>query len=484
MAPVTDQRPLNEVARHVIVPAGIASTGWPQVRNTCRNLGWRFDRWQAGAGWLILAKDAEGQYAADTIVISIPRQCGKTFLVACIVFALCLIRPNLTVVWTAHRKTTAVETFESLAGMAVMPRVAPYIEKVLNARGSEKIVFTNGSRILLGARETGFGRGIPNVGVIVADEAQILTESFMEDMAATQNTVDNPLFFMMGTPPRPQDNGEVFASMRQEAIDGEVDDTCYIEFSAPEKARDDPMNPDYIAEANPSFPHRTSWRALMRLRKKLKNLAAWCREALGIWDEVVVDKPVLTQSFWGTLTADGPDHHVAPNGIGVDMGHGGDISVTGCWFGGDDGDTAHLELLWAGTDIDACITFLARAAGRRIEVLIDDLSPAAQMIPDLVVRRVNVRRGTTRDMVKACQRFESRGRARQLSHTGQELVTKALLDARKRKIGDAGGWGFDRRNPESVIHPIVGTALALLAGTETHRPKTSDPKRVRKAVMG
>ncbi|WP_409430556.1 terminase large subunit domain-containing protein [Mycobacterium sp. SMC-16] len=480
MAPVTDQRPLHEVARHVVVPAGVASTGWPQVRNTCRNLGWRFDRWQAGAGWLILAKDASGHYAADTIVISIPRQCGKTFLVACIVFALCLIRPNLTVVWTAHRKTTAVETFESLAGMAVMPRVSPYIENVHRARGSEQIVFSNGSRILLGARETGFGRGIPNVGVIVADEAQILTEAFMEDMAATQNTVDNPLFFMMGTPPRPQDNGEVFAAMRQEAIDGEVDDTCYIEFSAPEKARNDPMNPEYIAEANPSFPHRTSWRALMRLRKKLKNIHAWCREALGIWDEVIVDKPILTQGFWGTLLADGPDHHVAPNGLSVDMSHGGDIAVNACWFGGGDGDTAHLELIWAGTDITACIEFIAKAAGRRIEVLIDDLSPAAQMIPDLIARRVNVRRGTTRDMVKACQRFESRALARQLSHGGQDPVDKALRDVRKRKIGDAGGWGFDRRDPDSIIHPIVGMALALLAGTETHRPATESRRRGRR----
>ena len=88
---------LSEVARHVIQPAGIVSTGWPSVRDTCARLGWGFDGWQDGAGRLILAKRADGLYAADTVVMSIPRQVGKTYLIGAIVFALCIIHPNLTV---------------------------------------------------------------------------------------------------------------------------------------------------------------------------------------------------------------------------------------------------------------------------------------------------------------------------------------------------------------------------------------------------
>jgi hypothetical protein len=85
---------LSDVARHVITPVGIKSTGWPAVRDTCKRLGWGFDGWQDGAGRLILGKRADGLYAADTIVLSIPRQVGKTYLVACIIFALCLIFPG------------------------------------------------------------------------------------------------------------------------------------------------------------------------------------------------------------------------------------------------------------------------------------------------------------------------------------------------------------------------------------------------------
>jgi phage terminase large subunit-like protein len=43
---------------------------------------------------LILSQRADGEYAADTIVVSIPRQVGKTYLIACIIFALCLMKPG------------------------------------------------------------------------------------------------------------------------------------------------------------------------------------------------------------------------------------------------------------------------------------------------------------------------------------------------------------------------------------------------------
>lgn len=473
---------LSDLAREVVIPIGIVSTGWPQVRDTCKRLGWDFDVWQDGGGRLILAKRADGQYAADTIVLSIPRQVGKTYLVACIIFALCLIHPGLTVIWTAHRKTTAAETFESFAGMAARPKVAPHIMGVLRGRGDEKILFKNKSRILFGARESGFGRGFSDVDVIVLDEAQICTEATLEDMAAAQNVAANPLTFMMGTPPRPKDPGEVFTMMREEALDPdnrETNETLYIEFSADRGG--DPMSRAQWRKANPSFPHRTSERAMLRLRKKLKSLDSWNREALGIWDEVNVHQALVSDARWRDGIDVGPPDDVPPNAIGVDMSHGMAISVGGCWI---EGEFAHVEEIWAGTDVAAAIDWIVTVAGRRIEVLIDDLSPAAQMIPALKARRVNVRRTTARDMVKACLTFETRGKAGTLTHGDQQSVTAAMKGARKRAIADAGGFGYDRRDSTEVIHQLVAVSLALLGATEAFKPKPTETKRVRKAVMG
>jgi len=453
---------LSDVARHVIQPVDIKSTAWPAVRDTCHRLGWRFDGWQDGAGRLILGKRADGLYAADTIVMSIPRQVGKTYLIACIIFALCLIYPGLTVIWTAHLKTTAAETFESFDGMAQRSKVAPHIRQVFRGKGDEKILFANGSRILFGARESGFGRGFSDVDILVFDEAQIMTETTLEDMAAAQNVAKNPLTFMMGTPPRPKDPGEMFTMTRQEALDGDTDETLYIELSA--DRGEDPMDRNQWRKANPSFPQRTSERAMLRLRKKLKSLDAWQREALGIWDEVSRHQPVVNDTLWRRDMLDvGPENSVPPNALGVDMSHGLDISIAGCWI---EGEAAHLEEVWAGSDVVEAINWVALVAGRTIEVVIDDISPAAQMIPELRARKVKVRRSSARDMAKACGLFETRvKKPGLLTHAGQKSLTDAVLGGRKRSISDAGGWGWDRRDSTVSIHPAVAGTLALLGAT-------------------
>jgi hypothetical protein len=60
--------------------------------------------------------------------------------------------------------------------------------QVFTGSGDEEIRFHNGSRILFGARERGFGRGIPGVDILIFDEAQILSDRALSNMLATMNT--------------------------------------------------------------------------------------------------------------------------------------------------------------------------------------------------------------------------------------------------------------------------------------------------------
>lgn len=468
-----DRRRLSEVARHVIAPAGIKCTGWPRVRDTCARLGWGFDGWQDGAGRLILAKRADGSYAADTIVISIPRQVGKTYLVAAIIFALCLLNPGLTVIWTAHRKSTAAETFRQFDGMAQRPKVAPHVRQVLRGKGDESIWFANGSRILFGARESGFGRGMTDVDILVFDEGQILKDDVLEDMGAAQNVAANPLTFVIGTPPRPKDPGEFFTLLRQEALDGESDGTLYIELSADRGC--DPMDREQWRKANPSFPHRTSERAMLRLRKKLKNDDSWCREALGIWDDTA-HRVVVKASAWSDLVDPGPPDGTKPTGVAVDMSHARQISISACWI---EDDRAHCEEVWAGLDEHAALAWLRERAGRRIPIAIDNLSPAASLAPALRARGCRVNLTTAPDMARACGMWLGKVTAKALSHAGQKPVDDALAGARKRAIGTAGGWGWDRADEETDISPVVSQTLALFAAMTVKPKRTSAPRGTR-----
>lgn len=421
---------------------------------------------------LALGLRDDGEYAADTTVFSIPRQVGKTYLIGCIIFALCLMKPGLKVIWTAQVKDTALETFEKFVDLAESPRVRAHIKATPRGKGDEAVAFNNGSSIEFGARESGFGRGRTEVDVIVFDEGQHLSSNALENMGAAQNVAVNPLCFVIGTPPRPQDKGEWFTLLRQEALDGESDGTLYIEFSADRGG--DPMDRSQWRRANPSFPHRTSERAMLRLRKKLKNPDSWRREALGVWDELIVHRAVVSKTAWAALVDMGPQDDVRPDALAVDASHDRQFSVSACWR---EGDRWHLEEVWAGLDSSACEAWLIDHAGRRVPVLMDSLSPAASLSAGLKARGVAVRTTSAQDMAKACGLWLDEVLGGRCTHAGQDPVDEAVQAARKRAIGGAGGWGWDRKDSTSNIAPLVAQTLALY-GASSSKPLQPGGRKV------
>lgn len=479
---------LSELARHVVVPKGAVATSWPAVRDKCADLGIKFRPWQPGVGQVILAKRADGKYAATIggVGLSIPRQVGKTFLVGAIVFALCLLNPNLTVIWTAHRVRTAEETFGKMQAFARRKKVRPHVAKVVLGSGDEAVLFKNGSRILFGARDAGFGLGFDEVDVLIFDEAQRLTETTLDDMIPATNQSRQPtsaLVLFMGTPPRPTDRGEVFTRMRTEALSGDDDDTAWIEFGAdpdyvPTPAPAPLSDEDWrqIAKANPSFPHDTPREAILRMRKKL-GPESFRREGMGIWDKQASVRTPFP-NWPNQVNHDPPEQDVPVDAIGVDMSHDRGIAVAGCWLDLDLIDEAHVELLHVDPlgDTAAAVDLIAAGAGRRIPVLIDGKSPAASMIPDLKARGVKVVTTTASGMGQACGSAHDAVRDGRLWHADQAALNDAMLGCEKRSIGDAGAWGLDRRDPDTNIAPAVAAILAH-HGAMTSKRRRPQPKR-------
>ena len=51
-----DRRKLSDVARHVVLPKDIVTTGWPKVEAQARLCGIEYDDWQRQLGRCILAR--------------------------------------------------------------------------------------------------------------------------------------------------------------------------------------------------------------------------------------------------------------------------------------------------------------------------------------------------------------------------------------------------------------------------------------------
>ena len=472
---------LSDLARHVVAPKGAVTSGWPSVVKKCFQLGISFRPWQVLVGKLILAKRADGKYAATIggTGMSIPRQVGKTFLVGAIVFALCLLRPNLTVIWTAHRLRTSEETFGKMQAFAKRKKIAPFILKIVLGSGDEAIIFRNGSRILFGARERGFGRGFDEVDVLIFDEGQILTGAALDDMIPAMNQSRQPeggLMLFMGTPPKPTDPSEVFTRMRQESLSGEDDDTGWVELGAAEDHVFTPLPAPLtaadwkqIAKANPSFPKDTPREAILRMRKKLGS-ASFLREGAGVWDEFDAHVQVIPLRVWTALAI--PDAEVpldppAYYALAMSPDRIASIAVAVRGVLADYVDLAEMSRM---DDSRKLIDWFVQRCGRRVPVMIDSRDPAASMVNELRSRGVKVNVSTATDAGKACGGLLDAVKEARVQHCDQPAIRIALVSAKKLPVGKAGLWEWDIKDLSPEMAALRAITLARFGLSFKKRP--------------
>jgi hypothetical protein len=474
----------------VVIPEGIVDTLWFEVEERCREFGDEFDAWQDGLGQVMLGLREDGMFAATVggIGMSIPRQVAKTFIVGQTVAALCSLYPNLTVLWTAHRLRTATMTFDKLKAFVTRPQVRAYIEPgrnagtaIRDANGEQEIPFANGSRIMFGAREQGFGRGFDEVDVEVFDEAQILHARALEDMVAATNQsrfAHGALLFYMGTPPRPVDPGEAFTARRAKALAakaGAADfgepavfgDALYVECSAdPDVGHHGGPSLDDFAQvllANPSCPHRTPPVSVARLRENLPDDDSWRREGLGAWDREKVGGGALPYRTWKDL-ADPDAARGELVAFGADVSEDRAAWVAVAWTR-EDGSTQVM----LGNDGHAMApgslaTESARLTSEWGGVVVppkafeDDMTLAGAVVHKLGVGGFAAGCGALADLVAAGT----------IRHGDQAALNEAVKVARWRSAGTSGERAFQLKDfPEvgplaAVVRAVAGLSSAVL----------------------
>lgn len=471
---------LSEVARHLIIPEGIETSVFPRVQRRLADVGVSFDRWQQGFGQVCLGCRSTGKYAATVggVVASWPRQIGKTYTVGNIAIGLCLEFPGYRVIWTSHHNRTTTNTFRTMQAMVRNKKIWPHVEAIRTANGEQEIVFKNGSIIMFGAREQGFGRGMDKIDLIVFDEAQILGMKALEDMVPATNASRHPhggLVIFIGTPPRPSDDGEAFTAKRAKALAGAAADGLYCEISAePDVDVEDPAT---YGTFNPSYPHRTSLEAMQRMIENIPDVQSRRREMCGIWPAAGHEN-VVPLDEWRNLAGDGPEDGVAPTSLGV-AAHDGQFSVVACW---SDEDSDFVEEVFAHIRLDIVGEWVARRA-RRAAVVVPSYGPAAPLVQTLTARGVRARSASSVNVANGCELVVAGVAARSLEHAAQESLADSLSGAVRRYGRDGTTWTFDLK--KSVRNaPAMAMTLALFGASSKRRRNATQVRRVRKAVIG
>ena len=458
---------LSEAKRHLVIPDGIATTGWPSVEAQLHRMGVVFDPWQVGLTKAMLGKRADGKYAATIggVTLSIPRQVGKTFTIGSLAFALCALFPRSLMLWTAHHSRTSSETFKSMLGMARRQRVAPFIEQTLRGSGVEAVIFKNESRILFGARENGFGRGFSAVDMLIFDEAQILTGKALDDMVPATNQTKwdaGALLFFIGTPPRPGiDPGEVFSGKRSKALSGKGKDMLYLELGA-----DPDANPDdwaQVAKANPSFPKRTPRESILRMRENLPDVESYMREGLGIWDDDDSGGFFSPGKWAGGFNAKAPSRIVGDLALGVAVSVDRKRAVIGA-AGRNEAGSVHFEPVWFGSPA-ACPAEAKRLAEKHsaVAVAIAGAGPGADLVPslELVVPASVLRVMKTDDEKTAAGEVYDLVEGVGHAHLDDADLNGAVRAAVRKDVGDR--FVIGRRKSSADVSAFEAVAYAAWA---------------------
>ena len=468
-------------AARLMLPKGLATTGEPSLNALANVAGDSFDDWQRQINRIILAKDTDGFYSARNVLMSIPRQTGKTYDIEWVAIHRAGSNPGIRIVWTAQHFSVLHDTFEDMCSRVLRPEMGHLVDPehgISLAAGKEEIRFRNGSRIFFRARERGALRGFKKVGLLVVDEAQILSDGAKASMLPTQNRAYNPQTIYMGTPPGPRDQGEAFTRQRDKALAGRAHSTFYVEFSADRRC--DPLDRTQWAKANPSYPRHTSEDAILELYDGLAG-DDFRREALGIWDEQGMAS-AIDWSKWDEATVDSRRDGGVMS-FGLDMNPTRTRLTIGACMRYEDG-TAHIELAeYRDTNRDGtmwAVNLLAKVWHDTAAVVVDAQSPATVLLPDLQEAGISVTVTNSTDMGQACGRFQDMLRDGLISHLPEEKqkpLWNAVRKATARPIGKSGMFGWRRPDEDTDISPLVAVTIALHGAMTARR----DPTRKQEA---
>ncbi len=416
---------------------------------------WQADVLQAGCG-----VRPDGMWAAKTVGCNVPRQNGKSWILISRALAGALLFGEKMIICSAHEQKTSRQLFLNLASLFEnYSDLSKRVKSIGRALGREEIRLRDGTHLFFPARTRSTLRGW-SIDLLLADEAQLVTDAQWESVKPAMSARPNSVAWLFGTAPQLITDAEVFGRLRRTAHDGSDDALAWIEYGAEPGCDIDDREQWSLAN-----PGRVEIEAIEAERRELSP-GGFCRERLNLWPTDRTD-PIVDSAVWANLTADGPADGTPPAALAVDASADRTMAIAAAWTL-DSG--VHVELLLAdyGDPLTA-LQLLVERAGRRIPVVVDGASPAASLVPALQAQKVKTTITTARDMGRACGGFLDDVVAGRLSHSGHPLLDAAVEGARKRPIGDAGAFGWDRSDSAVFVAPLVAASLARFGAVTGRR---------------
>ncbi len=281
--------------------------------------------------------------------------------------------------------------------------------------------------------------------------------------------------WMAGTAPSALGDAEVFGRLRRAALMGTDDSLGWLEYGADDGC--DLDDPEQWMKANPG---RVEMEAIMSERRELSP-EDFAKERLNIWPTEQADHIFGSPEVWPALAGKRRDDLGAATALGADRSPDGLVCMVAAYRDFDAG-TTHLEVVYLRDQANnpaEVVDWLRANTNRGVPIAVDAVSPAAVVVAHLQAARRNVITTHVGEMARACMGLTDDVMAGLISHADSPNgdLGRAVDGARRRPVGDAGGYAWDRRDGSVAVSPLVAASLAHY-GAVAHGRRPRKPQKV------
>lgn len=484
---------LGEAPPRVLVkPQGVRANSARDVADLSATFGVRLDGWQQTILEAAQGERADSMWAARRVGITVPRQNGKSQLMVARILAGALLFGERKIVVSAHQQDTAREAFaklmeiiESDSNSSLQARV----KSVMNAINRESVKFTNGATVQFKARSGPGGKGFSS-DCLLLDEAQILGSRAWTSINSTMSAMPNPQVWLLGTSPQDEDDSFAFDAVRRSAVDGKSTNAAWCEWGVSVEseeyrvARADLEAKRWTPEieylcwsGNPAWNTRLNLE-VVRGEFETYDKVKFAQDRLGAWLDDTITRGIVDADEWDDLAIDPAD---APTdgvqAFAVKFSADGERVSAAVALRPDDGPV-HVEGFGVQSIADGVAQLVPWLADRWRDsavILLDGKAGAGDLLGELRaagVPKSRVRLVTTDEAITAHAGMLRAINEGDVTHLAQPGLDAQVQVAGKRKIGQAGGWGWRPVTPDGDVTGLDAVTLAR-HGAVTTRQKTN-----------
>ena len=403
---------------------------------------------------------ATGLFRRSVVIVTVPRQTGKTTLRHGWSCLRCLSVPGTRAAYTAQTHKDARDRF--LDGLDLIHRgsLRDHITPRLSS-GSERLVFSNGSTARLFAPLPDALHGSTNDHVDVDElfafdsiRGSELEQAIIPTFTTRKQRPPGTQLWLFSTAGTDQSTWlRKWVDLGRAATSDPSSPVCHIEWGLPDG--EDPLDESNWPDVHPGLGHTASFQTL-RDAAAVMSPEEFGRAFMNQWSKSA-DR-VIPAPAWAAGLDTGAVCPTRGMVLALDVDFDRSTSAISVAARRPDG-RVHVELIdhRPGTSwvADRVIELQRKY---RAPIVADPAGPAGGIVADVAARRARIVQVSMGKYAAACGSFYDAVIDGQVVHIGQAPLDDAVAAASRRPMGDAWAWG--RKASATGISPLVSATLA------------------------